>query len=66
MCLTIPGQVKEINKDNYVVQYGPQEIKVPNTIIKNIEEGDWVMVQNKTITQKISPKQAQDFFKLMK
>lgn len=66
MCLSIPGQVKEINKNNFVVQYKQQEVKIPNSIIKDIQEGDWVIVQNKCITQKLTNKQAKDFFKLIK
>jgi hydrogenase maturation factor len=65
MCLSIPGQVKEINKKSFVIQYNQQEVKVPNSIIKDIEEGDWVIVQNKCITQKLTPQQAKDFFKIV-
>ena len=66
MCLTIPGQIKEINRESFVVQYNQQEVKVPNSIIDNLEEGDWVIVQNQTITQKLTAKQAKEFFKLIK
>ncbi|MFH0818547.1 MAG: HypC/HybG/HupF family hydrogenase formation chaperone [Patescibacteria group bacterium] len=66
MCLSIPGKVTEINKDSFVIQYGPQEIKVPNSIIEDIEEGDWVIVENKFITQKLTEKQAKEILKLIK
>jgi len=66
MCLNVPGQIKEINKKSFVVQYNQQEVKVPNSIIKDIKEGDWVIVQNKCITQKLTKKQADEFFKLIK
>ena len=66
MCLSIPGQVKAVNKENYVVQYGPQEVKVPNSIFDDIEEGDWVIVENKFITQKLTEKQADEILKLIK
>lgn len=49
-----------------MIQYNKQEVKVPNSIIKNIAEGDWVIVQNKCITQKLTKKQADEFFKLIK
>lgn len=65
MCLSIPGQIKEINKKSFVIQYHQQEIKVPNSLIKDIEEGDWVIVQNKCITQKLTKKQADEFFKIV-
>lgn len=65
MCLAIPGKVKSINKESFVVQYGPQEVKVPNSMIEDIEEGDWVIVENKFITQKLSNEQAEEFFKLI-
>lgn len=65
MCLAIPGQIKAINKKSYVVQFNQQEVKVPNAIIDNLEEGDWVIVQNQTITQKLTAKQAKEFFKLI-
>jgi hydrogenase maturation factor len=66
MCISIPGQIKEINRKSFVVQYNQQEVKVPNSIINNLEEGDWVIVQNQTITQKLTAKQAKEFFKLIK
>jgi len=65
MCLSIPGQIKEINKKSYVIQYNQQEVKVPNSLIKDVAEGDWVIVQNKCITQKLTKKQADEFFKLI-
>lgn len=65
MCLSIPGQVKEINKHSFVVQYKQQEVKVPNAII-DVEEGDWVIVQNKCIVRKMTSAQAKEFFKLLK
>ncbi|MFH1781230.1 MAG: HypC/HybG/HupF family hydrogenase formation chaperone [Patescibacteria group bacterium] len=65
MCITYPGRIKAINKDDYVVQYGPQQVRVPNSLVDDVEEGDWVIVENKFITRKLTDKQAEEFYKII-
>ena len=66
MCLMIPGKVKKNNKNGFVIGYRESEVRVSNSLIKNVKIGDWVIVQNKFITQKLSNQQARDFFQLIK
>ncbi len=66
MCLMIPGKVKKNNKVGFVIGYRESESRVSNSLIKNVKIGDWVIIQNKFITQKLSNQQARDFFQLIK
>ena len=66
MCLTIPGKVKKKNKDGFVIKYRDSETEVFNSLIKDVKIGDWVIIQNKFITQKLTNDQANNFFELIK
>lgn len=66
MCLAIPGRITAINDGIYTVKYPTPEVKIENSIIKNLKVGDWVIVQNKFIVQHLTDQQAQEFFKLLK
>jgi len=65
MCLTIPGKVKKINKNGFVIKYRDSETKVFNSLIEDVEVDDWVIIQNKFIVNKLSDEQAKSFFQLI-
>ena len=64
MCLSIPGRVTEINRENFVIQYGTKEVKAKNSLVEDISEGDWVIIENNFITRKLTQEQADEFFKI--
>lgn len=65
MCLSIPGKIKKISKNGIEVDYNTTRTTVMNSIVDNLKEGDWVLVENKFITRKLTNNQAEDFFKLI-
>ena len=64
MCLAIPGKVFEINKDEVIVDYGFEKRRVHKLI--DVDIGDYVIVKEKFVVQKIDRKQAEDFLNLVK
>lgn len=65
MCLSIPGQLKMVSKNKFLVKYKTQQVEVNNSLVKNLKAGDWVLVQNKFIVQKFTNKQVEEFFQLI-
>ena len=65
MCLTIPGKVEKIEDGRILIDYGSEK-RTAHTSIVNIQIGDYVIVNNKIIVNKISKKEAEDFFAMIK
>jgi hydrogenase expression/formation protein HypC len=65
MCLAIPGKIIEINGEDAIVVYG-KERRNARLINSEIKVGDYVVVQNKLILQKVPSKQAHEAIKLWK
>jgi hydrogenase expression/formation protein HypC len=65
MCLAIPGKIVEIKNDIAVVDYGSEK-REARLFNDEIKIGDYVVVQNKLILQKIPEKQALESIKLWK
>jgi len=57
MCLAIPGKVIKINKENAIVDYLGEKREV-NCSLVDCKIGDYVIVQNKFIMQKVPEKEA--------
>lgn len=66
MCLTIPGKVSKVDKKGFEIDYKSDKVKIANSLIKNVKVGDWVLVQNKFVVQKMTEQQANEFFRLTK
>lgn len=64
MCLTIPRKILSTKNQIALVDFEGQNKKVNSPLIK-IKKGDYVIVQNNMIIQKMSPKQAQKILKLI-
>jgi hydrogenase expression/formation protein HypC len=65
MCLAIPGKVVEIAGENAIVDYEGEK-REARLLNENIKIGDYVVVQNKLILQKVPEKQALEAVKLWK
>lgn len=63
MCLSIPGKVVEIG-EKIVVSYG-NEKRIAELSIVDINVGDYVIISNKIIMQKIDPKKAREFLEVI-
>lgn len=64
MCLTIPREIISIKKQIALVDFEGQRKKVNSPLIK-AKRGDYVIVQNNMIIQKMSPKQAEKILNLI-
>lgn len=64
MCLSIPGKIIKINKQGYLVKYPESQVWIANSLLRKVKIGDWVLVQQKYITEKLTQKQAADINKL--
>ena len=65
MCLAFPGKIVKIDGDSAIVDYG-EEQREASLISKDVKVGDYVVVQNKLVLQKIPKEQAEESIKLWK
>jgi hydrogenase expression/formation protein HypC len=63
MCLAVPGKIIEINGDEATVDYDVEKRKAL-LLEKSFKVGDYVIVQGKTVVQKIEKKEAIDALRL--
>lgn len=59
MCLAIPGKILEIKKDIAVIDYGSEKREANCSLIK-CEVGDYVIVSNQMIIDKVDKKEAEE------
>jgi len=65
MCMAIPGKIIEINKNKAKVDYG-SEVREVGLLDSKFKVGDYVLVQNKVIIEKVEKKKAEEFLRLIK
>ncbi|MFA6296633.1 MAG: HypC/HybG/HupF family hydrogenase formation chaperone [Patescibacteria group bacterium] len=66
MCLAIPGKIVDINKDGYLIDYESKKVQVANSLINNVKLGDWVIVQNRFIINRLDIQDNDLFFSNLK
>ena len=64
MCLAFPGKIVEINGDMAKVDY-VSEIREVGILSDEFKIGDYVIVQNKVIVEKIEKERAESFLELI-
>lgn len=64
MCLACPGKIVKIEKDMATLDYG-KEKREAGIIDGNFKIGDYAIVQNKVVIQKVPKKDAEEFIKMM-
>ncbi len=64
MCLSIPGKVIEIEKDFITIDYITEKRKVSKSVVE-ITKGDYVIVSNKIIINKLSKEEAERFLQIV-
>ena len=62
MCIAFPGKIVKIKEDIATIEYGPEK-REAKIITDDISEGDYVIVQNKIIIQKVPKKEAEEFIR---
>ncbi len=66
MCLTIPGKIEKIKDNgNIIVNYSGEKRQADIAIVK-VKKGDWVIVNNKIIIDKLSKDKAKKFLEVVK
>lgn len=65
MCLTIPGKLIEIKKDKFIIDYGQEKREALASAIP-VKIGDFVIVSNKVIINKLSKEQAESIYEMLK
>lgn len=58
MCVAIPGEIIEINKDTAIVSFGRIEKSVMITLIPDLKKGDYVLVHAGFAINKIKKEEA--------
>lgn len=66
MCLTIPGKIIKVRKDGYLIDYGSKRVLIANSLINKVKLNDWVIVQNRFITNKLDMVENDLFFQNLK
>lgn len=64
MCLTIPAKVISINKNKAKVKIGKKK-QLVNSQLVDVKKGDWVLIQNNFIINKVNLKQVREINKLI-
>jgi hydrogenase assembly chaperone HypC/HupF len=64
MCLAIPGKIIEIKEGKFVIGYGEEKRTVETSAV-DVKKGDYVIVSNKIIINKLTKEQAEKFFELL-
>ncbi len=64
MCLSIPGKVIKIEKNKITIDYSGEKREAEKSIV-DIKIGDYVVMSNKIIINKISEKQAKTFLEMI-
>jgi hydrogenase maturation factor len=64
MCLTIPKKVIEVKKDTVVVE-NPDKSRQEIRTIVDLKSGDFCVMQQNIVVQKISQKEADEIFELI-
>jgi hydrogenase assembly chaperone HypC/HupF len=65
MCLSIPGKVASIRKGKIIIDYSGEK-REANLALTDIKVGDWVIVKEKIIIERIPKEEAEKYLKLIK
>ncbi len=57
MCLAIPGKIIEISEDKFIIDYETDK-RIVNFSVINVVVGDYVIVSNKIIVNKVPKEEA--------
>jgi hydrogenase assembly chaperone HypC/HupF len=65
MCLAIPGKVLSIEKGKIIIDYETTQREASHSVV-DVKKGDWVIVNNKIIVNRLSEEEVKKFFELIK
>lgn len=64
MCLAIPGKIEKIEEGKIVVSYGVEKREAEASVVE-VDVGDYVIVNNKVIINKLSKQDVDRFLELL-
>jgi len=64
MCLAIPGEVKELEGEYAIVDYGGTTSRVNISLVDEVKEGDYVIVHVGYAIQKMTMEEAKESLEL--
>ncbi len=65
MCLSIPGKVERIEKSGKIIVDYSGEKREAEMAIVEVKEGDYVIVNNKIVIERISKEKAEKFLEVV-
>lgn len=65
MCLAIPGKIIYVKKNTATIDYG-SEHRQAKILLGNFNPGDFVIVQNKIVIEKVPKEQVKGWISLLK
>ena len=60
MCLAVPAEVKNVNKDTAIVDFGGAKKEISLGILSNVKKGDYVLVHAGFAIGKVNKTEAED------
>jgi len=66
MCLAIPVKVLELKNNKAIVDYMGEKREMDSQLIKDIEIGDYAIISNGFLIKKVSAKEAEEIFEIIK
>jgi len=66
MCLAIPIKVLELKNNKAIVDYMGEKREVDSQLVKDIEIGDYAIISNGFLIKKVSAKEAEEIFNIIK
>ncbi len=65
MCLAVPAQIKQVKKNNAIVDFGGVSKEISLGIIDAVKKGDYVLVHAGFAIGKVDKIEAEDTLKLL-
>ncbi len=64
MCLAVPGKIIDIKKDIAIIDYGSEK-RQAKIIEGNYKTGDYVIVQARIVSEKVSEEQVKGWLEIL-
>ncbi len=66
MCLSIPVKILEIKNNKAIVNSGSANNELDISLVPEIQKGDYCLINNGFAVKKITAKEAEEIFKILK
>jgi len=66
MCLSVPVKILEIKNNKAIVDSGSIHNELDVSLVPDIKEGDYCLISNGFVVKRISSREAQEIFNILK